>query len=70
MTDRSDDKGTTDKLKGKAKEMVGKVTGDRRKEQEGKTDQAKGKTKETFDDVKGKAKGVGDSLGNDRSGDR
>ncbi|MFF5565182.1 CsbD family protein [Streptomyces sp. NPDC012623] len=47
-----------DKAKGKAKEMTGKVTGDRRKEAEGKTDQAKGKAKDTVD----RAKGVKDSV--------
>ncbi|MGW5885430.1 CsbD family protein [Streptomyces koyangensis] len=35
-----------DKMKGKAKEAVGKVTGDRRAESEGKTDQAKGDAKD------------------------
>ncbi|RDG35266.1 CsbD family protein [Streptomyces corynorhini] len=48
-----------DKAKGKAKEMTGKVTGDRRKEAEGKTDQAKGKAKDAMD----RAKGTKDSMG-------
>ncbi|MFE1406828.1 CsbD family protein [Streptomyces sp. NPDC058770] len=34
-----------DKIKGKAKETLGKLTGDRRKEAEGKAEQAKGKIK-------------------------
>ncbi|MFE4721051.1 CsbD family protein, partial [Streptomyces sp. NPDC056728] len=34
-----------DKVKGKAKEMTGKVTGDRRKEASGRADQAKGEAK-------------------------
>jgi uncharacterized protein YjbJ (UPF0337 family) len=54
--------GTTDKMKGKAKEAAGKVTGDTRTEAEGKTDQVKGKTKEMAEDVKEGAKGVKDSL--------
>ncbi|MER6503873.1 CsbD family protein [Streptomyces sp. NPDC001455] len=34
-----------DKIKGKAKETLGKLTGDRRKEAEGKVEQAKGEIK-------------------------
>ncbi|MFD7071173.1 CsbD family protein [Streptomyces sp. NPDC059913] len=34
-----------DKIKGKAKETLGKLTGDRRKEAEGKAEQAKGAIK-------------------------
>ncbi|MER6500602.1 CsbD family protein [Streptomyces sp. NPDC001455] len=34
-----------DKIKGKAKETLGKLTGDRRKEAEGKAEQAKGEIK-------------------------
>lgn len=52
------DASSKDKLKGKAKEAMGKMTGDRRTEAEGKTDQAKGKTK----DVKDRAEGMKDSL--------
>ncbi|MEU2234896.1 CsbD family protein [Streptomyces vietnamensis] len=40
-----------EKGKGKAKEAVGKATGDRRMEAEGKTDQAKGKTREAMEKV-------------------
>lgn len=57
--------GAKDKLKGKAKEAAGKVTGDRRKEAEGQTDQVKGAAKETADEVAEKAKGVKDSLTRD-----
>ncbi|MER5963532.1 CsbD family protein [Streptomyces sp. NPDC002057] len=46
------DKGRTDKVKGKAKETVGKVTGDDRMKAEGKMDQAKGKAKEAMSDAK------------------
>jgi uncharacterized protein YjbJ (UPF0337 family) len=37
--------GEMDKMKGKAKEWVGKATGDKRMESEGKTDEAKGDVK-------------------------
>lgn len=39
------DKGRTDKIKGKAKEMTGKATGDREQEMEGKLEQARGEAK-------------------------
>ncbi|NBE53437.1 CsbD family protein [Streptomyces boluensis] len=39
------DKGGMDKAKGKAKEVAGKVTGDRKQEFEGKADQARGDVK-------------------------
>ncbi len=54
--------GTMDKAKGKAKEAVGKVTGDRRTEAEGKTDQVKGDIKDAAHDVAESAKGAADSL--------
>ncbi|AGI91182.1 CsbD family protein [Streptomyces albidoflavus] len=54
-----------DKMKGKAKEAVGKVTGDRRAESEGKTDQAKGDAKDAADHLRERAKGVGDSMKRD-----
>lgn len=44
--------GTTDKLKGEAKESWGKVTGDRSTEAEGKLDKAKGGVKDTAQDVR------------------
>ncbi|RXN41431.1 CsbD family protein, partial [Enterococcus faecalis] len=40
------DKGTTDKIKGKAKEVAGNVTGDDQQKAEGFLDQAVGKVKE------------------------
>ncbi|MGW4901693.1 CsbD family protein [Streptomyces albidoflavus] len=52
-----------DKMKGK--EAVGKVTGDRRTESEGKTDQAKGDAKDAADQLRERAKGVGDSMKRD-----
>lgn len=64
-------RGAADKLKGKAKEMVGKITGDDRKRSEGRTDQTKGKAKDTMGSAKGKAAGMKDSLTDeDRSGGR
>jgi uncharacterized protein YjbJ (UPF0337 family) len=45
------DKGGMDKMKGKAKEMTGKVTGDREREIEGQLDQARGEAKK----MRGKA---------------
>ncbi|MDF6041140.1 CsbD family protein [Streptomyces sp. JH14] len=41
-----------DKIKGKAKETLGKVTGDRGKIAEGKADQAKGRAKDALDDAR------------------
>jgi len=58
--------GTGDKVKGAIKEGVGKVTGDRRTEAEGKTDRAKGEVKDAAHDVKETAKGMRDSLTEDR----
>ncbi|MFB7298380.1 CsbD family protein [Streptomyces rubiginosohelvolus] len=57
--------GAMDKLKGKGKEAVGKLTGDRRKEAEGKADQTKGGVKDAADELGERAKGVKDSLGRD-----
>ncbi|NDZ65526.1 CsbD family protein [Streptomyces cyaneofuscatus] len=55
-----------DKLKGKGKEAVGKLTGDRRKESEGKADQAKASAKGKVDEAGDRAKGVTDSLRDDK----
>jgi uncharacterized protein YjbJ (UPF0337 family) len=54
--------GTTDKIKGAAKELSGKATGDRQLETEGKTDQVKGDVKNVARDVKDSVKGVDRSL--------
>jgi uncharacterized protein YjbJ (UPF0337 family) len=54
--------GTADKIAGTVKEVVGKVTGDKRTETEGKTDQVKGSAKNATDNVTEGAKGVRDSL--------
>ncbi|MET9463795.1 CsbD family protein [Streptomyces sp. NPDC006544] len=45
------DQGGMDKIKGKAKEAVGKATGNDRMKAEGKMDQAKGKAKEAVSDA-------------------
>ena len=45
-----------DKLKGKAKQVEGDVTGDRSRHAEGRVDEAKGKAKGAFEDVKQDAK--------------
>ncbi|RVU17576.1 CsbD family protein [Streptomyces antnestii] len=48
----------TDKIKGKAKEMTGKVTGNRAKEAEGKVDQAKAEAEESMREVQDRARGA------------
>ncbi|AQP52908.1 CsbD family protein [Vagococcus penaei] len=48
MTDR----GFTDKVKGKAKEVAGDITNDREKKAEGLADQAVGKAKEMSSNAK------------------
>ncbi|MCF2531011.1 CsbD family protein [Yinghuangia soli] len=57
--------GAKDKLTGKAKEVAGKATGDKRLESEGETDQAKGKVKEASEAFRERAEGVKDSLRGD-----
>ncbi|MBO6324315.1 CsbD family protein [Enterococcus faecalis] len=52
------DKGTTDKIKGKAKEVTGNVTGDDKQKAEGFLDQAIGKVKEVASDAKDKVEDV------------
>ncbi|WP_405716943.1 CsbD family protein [Streptomyces sp. NBC_00046] len=63
------DEGAKDKMKGKAKEAMGKMTGDRRKEAEGKMDQAKGQAKSrakgAMSDAEERAEGMKDSLRRD-----
>lgn len=55
-------KGRGDRLKGKAKETIGKATGNERMEAEGRTDQAKGRAKKAVGDAKDRARGAGESL--------
>jgi uncharacterized protein YjbJ (UPF0337 family) len=54
--------GTADKIAGKIKEGIGKLTGDKRTETEGKTDQTKGDVKNATGNVSESAKGVRDSV--------
>ena len=56
-----------DKVKGNVKETVGKVTGDKEMQAEGVTDQAKGSVKGFVSDVKDAAKGVKNSLDEEKS---
>jgi uncharacterized protein YjbJ (UPF0337 family) len=58
--------GEKDKAKGSIKEGVGELTGDERTKAEGKTDKAKGSAKDAAHDLKEGAKGVRDSLKDDR----
>lgn len=58
--------GTGDKIKGSVKETVGKATDNERLESEGKADKAKGHAKDAAHDVKETAKGVRDSLKDDK----
>jgi len=52
------DKGTTDKIKGKAKVVAGNVTGDDKQKSEGFLDQSIGKAKEVASDAKEKVEDV------------
>jgi uncharacterized protein YjbJ (UPF0337 family) len=57
------ERGTKDKLVGKVKEIVGKVSGNRRLTSEGRTDQAKGKAKDVIENASRRVRGVAGSLG-------
>lgn len=54
--------GDADKVTGKAKELGGKVSGDKDLEAEGKGEHAKGKVKKAVEDVKDAARGAIDSV--------
>ena len=54
--------GTTDDLKGRAKEAVGDLTDNDNLKNEGKADQAGGKVKDMLDDVKDKAEDAVDTV--------
>lgn len=62
-----------DKIEGKSKEVVGKVSGDDELEAEGKTQHAKGTVEEKVDQLKdtakGAAKAVKDAVSRDDDGD-
>jgi uncharacterized protein YjbJ (UPF0337 family) len=54
--------GTTDDMKGRAKEAVGDLADDDDLKREGKTDRASGKVKDVIDDVKDKADDAVDKV--------
>ena len=54
--------GTTDDIKGRAKEAVGDLTDNDGLKNEGKTDRASGKAKDMVEDVKDKAEGAIDAV--------
>ncbi|GGI65246.1 CsbD family protein [Enterococcus alcedinis] len=56
------DKGTGDKIKGKAKEVAGDVTGNDKMKAEGMFDQALGKVKEVAADAKDKVEEVSKEI--------
>ncbi|MEU8918028.1 MULTISPECIES: CsbD family protein [Streptomyces] len=56
------DKGAMDKMKGKAKQKAGKITGDERLKGEGRADEAKGRSKGAMSDAKENLRGMKDSL--------
>lgn len=56
------DKGTTDKIKGQAKEVAGDVTNDKETKAEGLLDQAVGKVKEIAVDAKEKVEDITDDA--------
>ena len=53
-------KGKTEQARGKGKEIVGKVTGNKDREVEGKADQLKGKVQEAYGKAKEKVKDLKD----------
>jgi uncharacterized protein YjbJ (UPF0337 family) len=50
-------KGSVEQTKGKAKELAGKVAGDKKTEAEGKADQVKGKVQNTVGGIKDSVRG-------------
>ncbi|MFJ4222920.1 CsbD family protein [Microbacterium sp. NPDC089695] len=62
MSAGDDIKNTAEKLTGKVKEGIGKVTDNERLEAEGKADQVKASAKQAGSNVKDAAKNVGDGL--------
>ncbi|GAB7034865.1 CsbD family protein [Streptomyces sp. NPDC021749] len=55
-------KGAKDKMKGKAKQAAGKITGDDRLKAEGRMEEAKGKAKDTVDEAGENIRGTKESL--------
>ncbi|MCF2705869.1 CsbD family protein [Arcanobacterium haemolyticum] len=56
------DESVFDKAAGKAKEVAGKVTGDKNLEAEGKLQNLEGKVKDFAEDAKAGIKAVGDKI--------
>ena len=54
--------GEADQLEGKAKEIGGKLTGDKQQEAEGQTQNALGGVEKAADDAGDRAKGVADGI--------
>jgi uncharacterized protein YjbJ (UPF0337 family) len=54
--------GTTDDIKGRAKEAAGDLTDNDDLKREGKTDRASGKAKDVIEDVKDKAESAVDKV--------
>ena len=57
MVDKDRIRGSAEQAKGKVKEVVGKVTGDRKLEDEGKADQFKGKVQNAVGGLKDTLRG-------------
>jgi len=57
---------SADRIKGKAKEVAGKVTGNKKLEAEGKTQNFKGKAGDAAKDAKDSASGVAEGLRDDK----
>jgi uncharacterized protein YjbJ (UPF0337 family) len=57
MVDNDRVEGSAEQLKGKVKEVAGKVTGDSKTEAEGKADQVKGKVQNTIGGIKDTLRG-------------
>jgi len=57
MVDKDRIKGSANQAKGKAKEVAGKVTGDRKLESEGKGDKLKGKVQNIIGGIKDSLRG-------------
>lgn len=56
------DKGFTDKVKGKVKEVTGDITNDQELKTEGLVDQGKGKLKEVASDIKDATEEIKDKV--------
>lgn len=53
---------TAGKVKGKAKEMAGKITGDERMQGDGKAEHAMGRAKEAMEEAKERVAGAKDAV--------